>query len=113
MLSVFIFGQPFEGLSYPFLDFGQPFKFFAIRLSGYGIRLNAQVSRLLSVYNRFWRPFNGKALVSVFPWGVILQNDFVLSTELIEKDLKRSIMIPNVDEGYSTCLKTIDISTYT
>ena len=45
--------------------------------------------------------------------GHILQNDFVLSTELIEKDLKRSIMIPNVDEGYSTCLKTIDISTYT
>ena len=68
MLSVFIFGQPFEGLSYPFLDFGQPFKFFAIRLSGYGIRLNARVNRLLSVYNRFSRPFNGKALVSVFPW---------------------------------------------
>ena len=70
MLSVFIFGQPFEGLSYPFLDFGQPFKFFAIRLSGYGIRLNARVSRLLSVYNRFSRPFNRKALVSVFPWRV-------------------------------------------
>ena len=70
MLSVFIFGQPFEGLSYPFLDFGQPFKFFAIRLSGYGIRLNARVNRLLSVYNRFSRPFNGKALVSVFPWRV-------------------------------------------
>ena len=70
MLSVFIFGQPFEGLSYPFLDFGQPFKFFAIRLSGYGIHLNARVSRLLSDYNRFSRPFNGKALVSVFPWRV-------------------------------------------
>ena len=50
VLSVFFFGQPFEGLSYPFLDFGQPFKFFAIRLSGYGIRLNARVSRLLSVF---------------------------------------------------------------
>ena len=45
MLSVFIFGQLFEGLSYPFLDFGQPFKFFAICLSGYGIRLNARVNR--------------------------------------------------------------------
>ena len=70
MLSVFIFGQPFVGLSYPFLDFGQPFKFFAIRLSGYGIRLNARVNRLLSIYNCFLRPFNGKALVSVFPWRV-------------------------------------------
>ena len=30
------FGQPFNCLSYPFLDFGQPFKFFAIRLSSYG-----------------------------------------------------------------------------
>ena len=39
MLSVFIFGQPFEGLNHPLLDFGLPFKFFAIRLSGYGNRL--------------------------------------------------------------------------
>ena len=70
LANLTIFGQPFEGLSYPFLDFGQPFKFFAIRLSGYGIRLNARVNRLLSVYNRFSRPFNGKALVSVFPWRV-------------------------------------------
>ena len=70
MLSVFIFGQLFEGLSYLFLDFGQLFKFFAICLSGYGIRLNARVNRLLSVYNRFSRPFNGKASVSVFPWRV-------------------------------------------
>ena len=70
MLSVFIFGQPFEGLSYPFLDFGQPFKFFAIRLSGYGICLNTRVSHLLSAYNCFSRPFNRKALVSVFPWRV-------------------------------------------
>ena len=44
--------------------------FHAIRLSGYGIRLNARVNRLLSVYNRFSRPFYGKALVSVFPWRV-------------------------------------------
>ena len=57
MLSAFIFGQPFEGLSYPFLDFGQPFKFFAIRLSGYGIRLNARVNRLLSVYYPFTTVF--------------------------------------------------------
>ena len=41
MLTVFIFGSPFNALSYPFLDFGQPFKFFAIRLNGYGNRLNA------------------------------------------------------------------------
>ena len=41
--------QPLEVLSYPFLDFGQPFKFFTIRLSRYGNRLNAWVSRLLSI----------------------------------------------------------------
>ena len=63
----FYFGQPFEGLSHPVLDFGQPFKFLAIRLSGYGNCLNACVSRLLSVSN-LSTPFNGKALVSVFPW---------------------------------------------
>ena len=63
----FYFGQPFEGLSHPVLDFGQPFRFLAIRLSGYGNCLNACVSRLLSVSN-LSTPFNGKALVSVFPW---------------------------------------------
>ena len=40
-LTVYIFGQPFNTASYPFLDFGQPFKFFAIRLKSYGNRLNA------------------------------------------------------------------------
>ena len=37
----FFFGQPFEGLSYLFLYFGQSFKFFAIRLSGDGNCVNA------------------------------------------------------------------------
>ena len=88
MLSVFIFGQPFEGLSYPFLDFGQPFKFFAIRLSGYGIRFNAQVSRLLSVYNRFSRPFNWKALVSVSRGG----SHIFVNLCLMEKDVFNHIV---------------------
>ena len=51
--------QPFNALSHPFMDFGQPFKFFAIHLNGL-------CKRLLSVYNCFSCPFNGKALVSVF-----------------------------------------------
>ena len=49
------------------MDFDQPFKFFAIRLNGYGNRLNAQISRLVSIYKRFSWPFNEKALVSVLP----------------------------------------------
>ena len=49
MQSIFIFGQPFEGLSYSFLDFGQPFKFFAIRLGDYGNRLNTWVGCLVSI----------------------------------------------------------------
>ena len=49
------------------MDFDQPFKFFAIRLNSYGNRLNARISRLVSVYKRFSWPFNEKALVSVLP----------------------------------------------
>ena len=64
------FGQPFNVSCYPFLFLVNRLDFFAIRLSGYGICLNARVNRLLSIYNRFLRPFNGKALVSVFPWRV-------------------------------------------
>lgn len=49
------------------MDFDQPFKFFAIRLNSYGNRLNARISRLVSVYKRFSWPFNEKALVAVLP----------------------------------------------
>ena len=56
------------------MDFDQPFKFFAIRLNGYGNRLNARISRLVSVYKRFSWPFNEKALVSVLPKKVTYNN---------------------------------------
>ena len=49
MQFIFIFGQPFEGLSFSFLDFGQLFKFFVIRLGGYGNRLNTWVGHLVSI----------------------------------------------------------------
>ena len=81
MQSIFIFGQPFEGLSYSFLDFGQPFKFFAIRLGGYGNCLNTWVGRLVSIYNHFSGLFNGQVLVSVFPWRVPYQDVFLLNSE--------------------------------
>ena len=54
------------------MDFDQPFKFFAIRLNGYGNRLNARISRLVSVYKRFSWQFNEKALVSVLPKKVTI-----------------------------------------
>ena len=47
----------------------QPFNAFELSVFGlwvFGL-LNAWVSRLVSAYNRFSWPFNGKALVSVFP----------------------------------------------
>ena len=57
------------------MDFDQLFKFFAIRLNGYGNRLNARISRLVSVYKRFSWPFNEKALVSVLPKKVTFSQD--------------------------------------
>ena len=44
MQSVSIFGQPFEGLSYSFLDFGQPFNRFSVRFP-----MESPISRCFSV----------------------------------------------------------------
>ena len=75
------FSHPFNMSSYPFLDFDQPFNDLGHPFKRLW-RLNVLPNRLQSVY---FLPFNGKALVYVFPFAVTYYFLWWLFLELIQK----------------------------